>query len=233
MKNQLKPVKTRPAPPQRAPTFDPAAALRPAPPPRRRASSPPPPRRRPGETPDARARRFFFFPSPRTRLPRLGRFPSPPGTGEPAGTGGDEEANLPFRDRACVYAGGAAGARVSLYGYSVRTQTETRGAAAGPARRTARRTTRRRAAELRATAPRRRYGYSVRNRPVRFAIRAASHQHFARCQPTRRLFRIVPSVLRSRSPPRRSRRARLLLFPRKTASSERRRSPPPRRRRRA
>ena len=160
MKNQLKPVKTRPAPPQRAPTFGPAAALRPAPPPRRRASSPPPPRRRPGETPETRSRRFVFL--VKTRLSRLGRFPSPPGTGEPAGKEtGDEEANLPFRDRAYRDAGGAAGARVSPYGYLVRTRTETRGAAAGPARRTARRTTR---------------GRSVRNRPVRFAIRTASRR---------------------------------------------------------
>ena len=142
MKNQRIRVKTRPAPPRRAPTFGPAAALRPAPPPRRLASSPPPPRRRPGETPDATFFSRRFFSSPRTRLPRLGRFPSPPGTGEPAGTGGDEEANLPFRDRAYRDAAGAAGARVSPYGYLVRTRTETRGAAAGPARRTARRTTR-------------------------------------------------------------------------------------------
>ena len=146
MKNQRIRVKTRPAPPRRAPTFGPAAALRPAPPPRRLASSPPPPRRRPGETPDATFFSRRFFSSPRTRLPRLGRFPSPPGTGEPAGTGGDEEANLPFRDRAYRDAAGAAGARVSPYGYLVRTRTETRAARRRDRRaRTARRTTRRRA----------------------------------------------------------------------------------------
>ena len=216
MKNQRIRVKTRPAPPRRAPTFGPAAALRPAPPPRRLASSPPPPRRRPGETPDATFFSRRFFSSPRTRLPRLGRFPSPPGTGEPAGTGGDEEANLPFRDRAYRDAAGAAGARVSPYGYLVRTRTETRGAAAGPARRTARRTTRRRAAELRA-----RRGRSVRNRPVRHAIRTASFQRVARRERTAfasdpnawidRFFLLVPSVLQSGSPPPKSRRARLLL----------------------
>ena len=132
MKNQRIRVKTRPAPPRRAPTFGPAAALRPAPPPRRLASSPPPPRRRPGETPDATFFSRRFFSSPRTRLPRLGRFPSPPGTGEPAGTGGDKEANLPFRDRAYRDAAGAAGARATAGIWSGPEQT-VRGGGTGAA----------------------------------------------------------------------------------------------------